>query len=72
MSNQCERFIGRRYSRLTIVKAAGSEGYKVIWRCECDCGRHAYASDGDLRRGAIKSCGREACEALAEIEYHES
>ncbi len=65
MSRYNVRFTGKKYGLLTVLYKSGSEGYKVLWFCECECGRHTYASDGDLERGRVKSCGRPECEALA-------
>lgn len=68
MSRYNDKFVGRRYGRLIVQRVASSIGYKVLWYCQCDCGRHAVASDGDLTRGVIKSCGRSQCEAIANMQ----
>lgn len=48
---------GQRFGRLTVIKYAGSENYKSLWLCKCDCGKEKIVKGQDLKRGATRSCG---------------
>lgn len=53
---------GSRYGRLTVIKRV--ENYvspkgckKARWLCLCDCGKQHIATQNQLNRGIVKSCG---------------
>lgn len=49
---------GQRFAKLTVIKRA--ENYKhgiVAWECLCDCGNTTVVRSGNLKSGAVKSCG---------------
>lgn len=55
---------GRRFGRLlvlgrgkTVPRWHPSEGTKVYWRCQCDCGVAKEIYGQSLRRGHAVSCG---------------
>jgi len=49
---------GQRFGRLVIVGQASREKYqKPRWQGLCDCGNYHVASSGDIRSGAVRSCG---------------
>lgn len=55
---------GNVYGRLTVLDYAGSNARnEAMWRCNCPCGREAYASGPKLRKGHTASCGCAAKEA---------
>ena len=49
--------IGKRFARLAVIGRAANRGRKVIWVCQCDCGRVSYAQTSDLNAGKHRSCG---------------
>lgn len=50
--------LGRRFSRLVVVKSLGLlDGRRVSWECQCDCGNTVVLKSGDLTSGHTKSCG---------------
>lgn len=48
---------GCKFHRLTVVRAVGQQGGKVLWLCECDCGNQTTVSSGNLKNGHTQSCG---------------
>jgi len=48
---------GERYSRLVTIEQAPDKGKALAWLCQCDCGKKHTVRVGDLRAGAVKSCG---------------
>lgn len=57
---------GKRFSRITVKRAAGKDRIgNITWRCVCACGTRKVIRGIHLRRGLVKSCGclrREAAE----------
>lgn len=55
--------VGQVFHRLTVtafieMRPSGRSGRRVAyWRCRCECGGLAEVSSGNLRSGAVKSCG---------------
>lgn len=52
-----ELFIGKKFSRLTVVSYAGKIGKKQWWNCVCDCGKTATRRTESLRINKDASCG---------------
>lgn len=53
-----EDFIGRKFSRLTIVDMVRTPGkVNVEFLVRCECGNEKIVALGSLKRGATKSCG---------------
>lgn len=49
---------GERYSRLLVLeRAENTERGQAVWKCLCDCGNITYVRGGNLKSGAVKSCG---------------
>jgi hypothetical protein len=49
--------IGKRFSRLVVLKKEPSSSGKVMWKCKCDCGQTIVISGSNLKCGHTKSCG---------------
>jgi hypothetical protein len=48
---------GRTFGKLTVTRMFGTNGKRVLWEAECECGnRRAFQSD-NLLSGHSKSCG---------------
>lgn len=50
----------QRFGHLTAIRNTHEHrkyGTDFIWECKCECGNTCYATVGDLKRGAVKSCG---------------
>lgn len=49
---------GQRFGRLTVIRAAEREkGGRVMWECQCDCGRSVTVRSYSLIKGQTRSCG---------------
>lgn len=48
---------GKRFGRLTAIKDVGSQNWKRMWLCKCDCGGEKVVTCGNLNSGIIQSCG---------------
>lgn len=48
---------GQRFGKLTAVSFAGMDKAWSRWNCICDCGGKAIVRAGNLRSGAVRSCG---------------
>lgn len=51
--------VGRRFTRLTVVRDSGlrTSAGSIRWECVCDCGNTCYAVAAALERGEYRSCG---------------
>lgn len=50
--------VGVRFGRLVVTAEAGRDKHKnKIWECVCDCGSICKTNTGNLKTGAVKSCG---------------
>ena len=48
----------QRFGRLIATERVGkANNGNMIWRCKCDCGNERLVPAGNLRSGAIVSCG---------------
>ena len=50
---------GKRFGKLVAIEPT-EERYgngSVVWKCQCDCGATTIVGSGNLRNGAVKSCG---------------
>ena len=52
-----KKYIGRRFSMLTVIGYAGKAGGQHLWRCRCDCGKETVVRQTNLQRGRTGSCG---------------
>lgn len=49
---------GLRFGRLVAIKNIGSDKHgRRVWVFQCDCGTQKQAPQGDVKSGAISSCG---------------
>ena len=48
---------GQRFGRLTAIEPIARPGKRLVWRCNCDCGKETYVLVGSLLHGSSKSCG---------------
>lgn len=50
---------GQRFGRLVALEKTSKRDQRgrIIWKCQCDCGKMVYASTGILRSNNKKSCG---------------
>lgn len=51
---------GERFVNLTVLEPTNrrdKNNGSVVWRCVCDCGNLKEATEADLKRGAVRSCG---------------
>ena len=47
----------QKFDRLTVLRCAGHQGKKVLWECQCECGKITYNCTNALTSGKSKSCG---------------
>ena len=48
---------GCRFGLLEVVKLVGTANGHTLWQCRCSCGNTTTVRAGELKRGAVKSCG---------------
>lgn len=49
---------GKKFDMLTVVeRLENAKGGITRWKCRCDCGNYTIVRGGNLRNGAVKSCG---------------
>mgnify|MGYP002751148332 FL=1 len=51
---------GERFGNLTVLEPTNrrdKNNGSVVWRCVCDCGNLKEATEADLKRRAVRSCG---------------
>ncbi len=50
---------GKRFGRLTVLGDVGkrTESRRVLWKCQCDCGKIKFVRGDHLKKGNTKSCG---------------
>lgn len=61
---------GERFSRLVVLRRAGTRHKAIMWLCLCDCGTETTVSGKHLRSGGTRSCGclmRETAAAIGRI-----
>lgn len=49
--------IGKKFTRLTVIRREPSHGYTTRWLCRCDCGKTTIVYGRHLVHGCTKSCG---------------
>lgn len=61
MTYKESEMIGKKFGRLTVVKADGSRVYggvkRKMWLCRCDCGNEISVMTTSLTSGNTRSCG---------------
>ena len=60
---------GLRFGRLVAIEPikGARKDNKILWFCECDCGKTTVVKSTDLKRGHTKSCGCLQIEAAKTI-----
>lgn len=48
---------GKRFGRLVAISSRIREDNRIVWLCQCDCGRTIETVTANLLNGNIKSCG---------------
>lgn len=48
---------GKKFGLLTVLSKAESENGKIMWLCECDCGKQIKVATGNLQSKNTFSCG---------------
>lgn len=49
--------VGKKFTKLTVIKFHSMWGGKPRWDCCCDCGKRTVVSSANLKAGGVKSCG---------------
>lgn len=49
---------GERFGQLLVLSRAENKGRRVMWLCQCDCGKQTTVQANHLRDGSTSSCGR--------------
>lgn len=48
---------GKKFGRLTVLRASGNRGIQPLFTCKCDCGNICEVRGDKLRSGKTQSCG---------------
>ena len=58
---------GKTVGYLTVLKRSDKKvSNKIMWECECVCGKHSYVNTQGLVSGKIRSCGCKASELASQ------
>jgi hypothetical protein len=49
--------IGTKFNYLTVIKRVENKGKKLMYLCQCDCGKSITTSSSNLKNGNTKTCG---------------
>ena len=49
--------IGKRFTKLLVIKYLGRKGGHRMWLCQCDCGKEKAIRESHLLSSNTKSCG---------------
>lgn len=49
--------LGFKFGRLTVVRKGPVKNTRQTWVCICECGNEKTATNGDLKKGHVRSCG---------------
>lgn len=60
---------GMRFGKLMVIRRAPNNGEKILWYCQCDCGRRSKVYTGNLRRGRTKGCGCQIVHQTHDMSY---
>lgn len=55
-----EEILGKKFGKLTPIKAVSGNHKHKVWECKCDCGGSIDALATKFVRGYIKTCGCES------------
>lgn len=48
---------GKKFNNLTVLEKTKNKGEKVLWKCQCACGKITFVTTCNLRGDKVKSCG---------------
>lgn len=48
---------GLKFGKLTVTEFVGMRENQSLWLCSCECGGQKVVARGDLKKGAVKTCG---------------
>lgn len=48
---------GKKFNMLTVLELHDKENGIARWKCQCECGNISIVRGGNLKSGAVKSCG---------------
>jgi hypothetical protein len=50
---------GQKFNKITILKVTNkrTKDKRIVWLCQCDCGKKLLRTAKDLKSGHTKSCG---------------
>lgn len=54
---QLVNLVGQTFGRLKVIEFAGIKNGHSHWKCLCVCGKYTTASNGNLKKGNVSSCG---------------
>lgn len=64
---------GQKFCRLIVIQRMNINKWgNYCWLCECDCGQKKIISGGNLKSGAIKSCGCLQIEKVTKHSHYEN
>lgn len=53
-----EDLTGQTFNLLTVIESTGKIiNGRMQWKCKCQCGNITYVHSGNLKSGAVRSCG---------------
>lgn len=70
MPHKSNDLVGKRFSRLTVIRLLGTFNGNRKWLCRCDCGMNTEVFSSGLNQGRIISCGCAWMQALARRTKH--
>lgn len=48
----------QRFGKLVVIEETEMRNnHGIVWKCQCDCGKITFVSNGHLQNGNTKSCG---------------
>lgn len=58
MGTDWNKYVGRKFNCLTVLRIAGKNKYnRPIYECQCECGKKTLIEATKVKNGVIKSCG---------------
>lgn len=48
---------GKKFGRLTVIERAENKNGRIMWKCQCECGKIVIIQNYNLKSGHTKSCG---------------
>lgn len=61
---------GQRFGKLTVVKRSSKKNGRVVWLCQCDCGKTVNVVSSYLTNGDTVSCGCRHAEIGEELQKY--